>query len=75
MLIKYKMIKDLVKSKSTADAITEILVLLLSILISTLILRLLWNNALVKHITVLKPIKTFVDALLLSIALTVIRGV
>jgi hypothetical protein len=69
------MIKDLVKSKSTADAITEILVLLLSILISTLILRLLWNNALVKHITVLKPIKTFVDALLLSIALTVIRGV
>lgn len=75
MLIKYKMIKDLVKSKSTADAITEILVLLLSILISTLILRLLWNNALVKHVTVLKPIKTFVDALLLSIALTVIRGV
>lgn len=69
------MIKDLVKSKSTADAITEILVLLLSILISTLILRLLWNNALVKHVTVLKPIKTFVDALLLSIALTVIRGV
>lgn len=69
------MIKDLVKSKTTADAITEILVLLLSILISTLILRLLWNNALVKHITVLKPIKTFVDALLLSIALTVIRGV
>jgi hypothetical protein len=63
------------KTTNTSDAITEILVLLLSILISTLILRLLWNNALVKHITVLKPIKTFVDALLLSIALAVIRGI
>jgi hypothetical protein len=69
------MIKDLMKTTNTSDAITEILVLLLSILISTLILRLLWNNALVKHITVFKPIKTFVDALLLSIALAVIRGI
>ena len=69
------MIKDLMKTTNTSDAITEILVLLLSILISTLILRLLWNNALVKHITVLKPIKTFVDALLLSIALAVARGI
>lgn len=69
------MIKDLMKTTNTSDAITEILVLLLSILISTLILRLLWNNALVKHITVFKPINTFVDALLLSIALAVIRGI
>lgn len=69
------MIKDLMKTTNTSDAITEILVLLLSILISTLILRLLWNNALVKHITVFKPIKTFVDALLLSIALAVVRGI
>jgi hypothetical protein len=69
------MIKDLVKTKNASDALTEILILLLSILISTLILRLLWNNALVKHISVLKPIKSFVDALLLSIALTVLRGV
>jgi hypothetical protein len=69
------MIKDLVKTKNASDALTEILILLLSILISTLILRLLWNNALVKHVSVLKPIKSFVDALLLSIALTVLRGV
>lgn len=69
------MIKDIMKTRNTSDAITEILVLLLSILISTLILRLVWNNALVKHITVLKPIQTFVDALLLSIALTVVRGI
>ena len=68
------MIKDIMKTRNTSDAITEILVLLLSILISTLILRLLWNNALVKHISVLKPIQTFVDALLLSISLAVLRG-
>lgn len=69
------MIKDLMKVKSTTDAITEILVIVLSILVSTLILRLLWNNALVKHITVFRPIQTFADALLLSIALAVIRGI
>ena len=69
------MIKDLVKTKNASDALTEILILLISILISTLILRLLWNNALVKHVSVLKPIKSFVDALLLSIALTVLLGV
>lgn len=69
------MIKDLFKVNNASDALTEILILLLSILISTLILRLLWNNVLVKHISVFKPIKTFVDALLLSIALTVLRGV
>ena len=68
------MIKDIMKTRNTSDAITEILVLLLSILISTLILRLLWNNALVKHISVLRPIQTFVDALLLSISLAVLRG-
>jgi len=69
------MIKDLFKVNNASDALTEILILLLSILISTLILRLLWNNVLVKHISVFKPIQTFVDALLLSIALTVLRGV
>lgn len=69
------MIKDILKTSNASDALTEILVLLLSILISTLILRLLWNNVLVKHISVFRPINTFVDALLLSIALGVLRGV
>ena len=69
------MIKELRSTKNSSDAITEILMFMLVILISTSILRFTWNNALVKHITVLKPIETFLDALLLSIALTVFRGI
>lgn len=69
------MIKELSNTKNSSDAITEILIFTLVILISTFILRFTWNNSLVKHITVLKPINTFLDALLLSISLAVIRGI
>ena len=69
------MIKEVTKTRNMQDALTEILVFALVILISTFILRFTWNNSLSKHITVLKPIKTFSDALLLSISLAVIRGI
>ena len=69
------MIKELFNTLKAADIITEILIFVLVILISTFILRLTWNNSLVKHITVLKKLDTFLDALLLSISLAVIRGI
>ena len=69
------MIKELINSRKPLDAVTEILLFVLIILISTFILRYTWNNSLVKHITVLKKINTFLDALLLSISLSVIRGI
>ena len=69
------MLRDLANSKRPADFITEILVFILSILISTFVIRFAWNQSLVKHITVLKPIGTFTDAFILSLALTIIRGI
>ena len=69
------MIKELFNTRKAADIITEILIFVLVILISTFILRLTWNNSLVKHITVLKKLDTFLYALLLSISLAVIRGI
>jgi len=53
---------------------TLIVLYTIIIVLSTVLLRYLWNESLVKHITVLKPIKTMLDALLLSIGLMVIRG-
>ena len=67
------MIKELFNTRKAADVITEILIFVLVILISTFILRLTWNNSLVKHITILKKLDTFLDALLLSISLAVVR--
>ena len=69
------MIKELVNTRRPIDALTEILLFVLMILISTFVLRFTWNNSLSKHITVLKPLNTFLDALLLSISLAVIRGI
>jgi hypothetical protein len=69
------MIKDIMKAKSNKDALTEILMMVLSILVSTFVLRFTWNNSLSKHISVLKPLSTFLDALLLSISIQVVRGI
>ena len=68
------MLRDIVKTKNKSDAITEILLMVLTLLISTFFLRFLWNRSLVKHITVLKPIANLADAFLLSIALVILRG-
>ena len=69
------MIKEVVQTRRPIDALTEILLFVLVILVSTFVLRFTWNNSLVKHISVLKPINTFRDALLLSISLAAIRGI
>jgi len=68
------MLRDIVKTKNKSDAITEILLMVLTLLISTFFLRFLWNRSLVKHISVLKPIENLVDAFLLSISLVILRG-
>jgi|TARA_B110000977_G_C10587074_1_gene302802 hypothetical protein len=69
------MLKEVIKTRRPIDALTEILLFVLVILVSTFVLRFTWNNSLVKHITVLKPITTFLDAFLLSVSLAVIRGI
>jgi hypothetical protein len=68
------MIRDIIITKKTEDRVTLIVLYTIIIVLSTVLLRYLWNESLVKHITVLKPIKTMLDALLLSIGLMVIRG-
>ena len=69
------MIQGLVNARKTQDAITELLTFVLVILISTFVLRFIWNQSLVKHITVLKKLDTFLDAFMLSLALAVVRGI
>ena len=69
------MIRDIVEAKKAEQVITEIRVFTLVLLISTFILRYSWNRGLVKHVTVLKPINTFLDALILSIGLAAARGI
>jgi hypothetical protein len=69
------MIKDLFKAKNQSDILVELLTFILAILISTFVLRFAWNRSLTKHITVLKPIDTFLDAFILSLSIAIVRGV
>jgi len=68
------MFKDLVMNRKNTKSFLETLVVFVILLvISTLLLRFLWNESLVKHITVLKPVNGFMDALVLSLALSVLK--
>ena len=69
------MIQGLVNARKAQDAITELLTFILVILITTFVLRFLWNRSLVKHVTVLKKLDTFLDAFILSLALAVVSGI
>lgn len=46
---------------------------LIILLINMVVLKFLWNNVLSKHITILKPIEGIKDAIMLSIALSLIK--
>ena len=69
------MIHEVAKAKSRSEVLTEVLTFVLTVLISTFLLRLVWNRSLVKHISVLKPISNLLDAFILSISLQIVRGI
>ena len=68
------MFHELVKSSDAKSFVKTLIMFIILIAISTLLLRFLWNESLVKHITILTPVSGFGEALLLSIALSVIKG-
>jgi len=69
------MIQEVTKAQSKSDAVTEFLIFVLTVLIITFLLRLVWNRSLVKHITILKPLNTLLDAFILALSLQVVRGI
>ena len=68
------MIKDITKAKTKRQVIEEILIFVLTVLVSTFVLRFTWNNSLSKHVSVLKPVRSFIDAHLRSISIQAFRG-
>jgi hypothetical protein len=68
------MIKDFLNIKSSSGFLQTLVVFFIVVLVNVLIVRFLWNTALVKHISILKPVDTLFDTLLLSIALTMFQG-
>ena len=69
------MIQEVAKAKSRSEILPEVLTFVLVVLISTFLLRVVWNRSLVKHISVLKPINTMLDAFILALSLQIVRGI
>ena len=68
------MFKEIVKTENKSDMLTELLVFVLNVPIATFVLRFAWNRSLVPHVTVLKPLKSMLDAFILALSLNVVRG-
>lgn len=69
------MFKEIIKTENKSDKITEILIFVLNVLITTFIIRLAWNRSLVPHVTILKPLKSMLDAFILALSISIVRGV
>ena len=67
------MFSTVLNSSSSKDLVKNIILFLIVVLLMTVIIKYLWNIVLVPHITILKPVTTLLDALLLSLALNLIR--
>jgi hypothetical protein len=68
------MFKEIIKTENKSDMLTELLIFVLNVLIATFVLRFAWNRSLVPHVTVLKPLKSMLDAFILALSLNVVRG-
>jgi hypothetical protein len=64
-------IESIAKSQNPMETL---LMFLLVILVSTFLLKLVWNRGLVPFVTVLRPLKNLQEALMLSLGLVIIRG-
>jgi len=64
---------NLLQSRSQKEFLYNAVVLAIYIIIMTILLRFLWNQALVKHVSVLKPVDTLWHTFLLSVALAAFK--
>jgi hypothetical protein len=64
---------NLLQSRSQKEMLYNLVVLAIYILILTFLLRFLWNQSLVKHISILKPVDTLWHTFLLAIAVAAFK--
>lgn len=65
---------SVLQSRNSKEFLYSLLVLAIYILILTVVLRFLWNESLVKHISVLKPVDNLLHTFMLAIAIASFRG-
>lgn len=64
---------NILQSRSQKEALYNFIILVIYIVIMTLLLRFLWNQSLVKHISILKPVDTLWHTFLLAVAVAAFK--
>jgi hypothetical protein len=65
--------KDLLYSRNRQELIYNFVVFLIFLTLMTVILRFLWNDTLVKHITILKPVDSLTQTFLLALGISLFK--
>jgi hypothetical protein len=64
----------ILRSKTRGELIREIIIFIIYVVLLMFIMRYLWNNALVKYTTVLKPVDSLFHMFVLSLAIAMFRA-
>lgn len=64
---------NILQSRNEREAIYNILVFTLFVVIMTVFMRFLWNGTLVKHITVLRPVDSLLQTFLLALGIALFK--
>jgi len=64
---------SVLKSRNPQDALYNIIIFLVYLIIMTFILRFLWNGTLVKYISIFKPVDSLFHTFMLAFALSVFK--
>jgi Na+/H+ antiporter NhaD/arsenite permease-like protein len=68
-----KKMLNILQSRNEREAIYNILVFTLFVVIMTVIMKFLWNDTLVKHITVLRPVDSLLQTFLLALGIALFK--
>jgi hypothetical protein len=64
---------NILQSRTQKEMLYNLIVFAIYIVILTIVLRFLWNNSLVKHVTVLKPLDSLWHTFLLAVAVAAFK--
>jgi len=64
---------NILQSRNEREAIYNVLVFTLFVVIMTVIMKFLWNDTLVKHITVLRPVDSLLQTFLLALGIALFK--
>lgn len=64
---------NILQSRNEREAIYNLLVFTLFVVIMTVIMKFLWNDTLVKHITVLRPVDSLLQTFLLALGIALFK--